>query len=768
MSFESSSGSFSNPGTGAQSGLGGFSPDVQSALGAGDGGLLGQAITPLNGAEAAAAGAHANISAEVASLSGKAIAAVGNAAIAAVPLGGEPISPLIQLIMKMPGGLGVACSFLEWITNFFTGGDLIKLFDPAFFQASIGSALHNLATGAQQFTISIGSTMSGNSTSLMSSIGQVGHHVGGSVDLSKLSVSAEHFTQNPANIGAQADLSKMQFEGAHSPSISHEGTVAGPSVSGNAQSNYLAGNQRLFSDRIGSGGGNFSSVTSATNVPATTGIPNNSGATFGHEGGAMAARVPDGAVSGPSVGNSNMQIAGQAQPTLESASSASSSISDRLGSNNLIASDVPAYRPSMSSYWAPNATQHVTGSGSMGSGSDFIEPLKAKQLSFSDMQKSSVSPSQSMLDHIAKQSKGAAGGASRVTDSVGHHASLPKAYSTSSGSSHVTSHSAHHATGPRPAAHHAPQARPAQQYAQQEVRQLQQQTPEQNQLAQGTDQTSPGQPTDQAVASPEANYTVQRGDNLWNIAQKNLGDGSKWTEIYKMNADTLGSNPDLIFSGTELKLPGVGQQIADAGKYVVQPGDNLWNIAQKQMGSGTSWGDLYKANADVIGGNPSLIQPGQELSMPGASETIAQANPAMNSAQAAVPQSMPSAQGLAQAQTPIAQSGFGMDATQMQMQQPIAQQPMMQQAPAMQQTQMMQQSAPMQGMQSAAPAVDTVSMSEGIPVSPSGVIQVQPAQEIPMGPGSAGAATLKPGSDSVVSSSLAPDMSWLHNNSNKP
>jgi LysM repeat protein len=131
----------------------------------------------------------------------------------------------------------------------------------------------------------------------------------------------------------------------------------------------------------------------------------------------------------------------------------------------------------------------------------------------------------------------------------------------------------------------------------------------------GTDSIAPA--TDATAGS----YTIKAGDNLWNIAREHLGSGLRWTEIYKMNTDVLGSNPSLIHTGTTIRLPGAGTEIAtagaEAGKYVVQPGDNLWDIASEHLGGGQHWGELYKANTDVIGSNPRLILPGQELSLSG-------------------------------------------------------------------------------------------------------------------------------------------------------
>lgn len=51
-----------------------------------------------------------------------------------------------------------------------------------------------------------------------------------------------------------------------------------------------------------------------------------------------------------------------------------------------------------------------------------------------------------------------------------------------------------------------------------------------------------------------AAYTVKSGDCLWNIAKKQLGDGSRWKEIYDLNKDKI-KNPDLIYPNQTLTLP---------------------------------------------------------------------------------------------------------------------------------------------------------------------------------------------------------------------
>ena len=49
-------------------------------------------------------------------------------------------------------------------------------------------------------------------------------------------------------------------------------------------------------------------------------------------------------------------------------------------------------------------------------------------------------------------------------------------------------------------------------------------------------------------------YVVSAGDNLSRIAEKTLGDRTRWLEIYKMNKDVIGRNPNLICPGLVLRI----------------------------------------------------------------------------------------------------------------------------------------------------------------------------------------------------------------------
>lgn len=61
-------------------------------------------------------------------------------------------------------------------------------------------------------------------------------------------------------------------------------------------------------------------------------------------------------------------------------------------------------------------------------------------------------------------------------------------------------------------------------------------------------------PRETSEAPQNSSYNVKKGDCLWNIAKKQLGDGSRWKEIYDLNKDKI-QNPNLIYPNQSLTLP---------------------------------------------------------------------------------------------------------------------------------------------------------------------------------------------------------------------
>ena len=69
-------------------------------------------------------------------------------------------------------------------------------------------------------------------------------------------------------------------------------------------------------------------------------------------------------------------------------------------------------------------------------------------------------------------------------------------------------------------------------------------------------------PVSQPAAGAGQTYTVEKGDSLSKIAKKHLGDANAWKKIYEANKATIGDNPDKIFPGQKLQIPGGGTQKA--------------------------------------------------------------------------------------------------------------------------------------------------------------------------------------------------------------
>jgi LysM repeat protein len=76
------------------------------------------------------------------------------------------------------------------------------------------------------------------------------------------------------------------------------------------------------------------------------------------------------------------------------------------------------------------------------------------------------------------------------------------------------------------------------------------------------------QPFPAAAAAGGGTHEVKAGDFLWKIAAEQLGDASRWPELYALNKDVIGDNPNLILPGQKLRLPGrpTGQPGAPAAQ----------------------------------------------------------------------------------------------------------------------------------------------------------------------------------------------------------
>jgi len=123
---------------------------------------------------------------------------------------------------------------------------------------------------------------------------------------------------------------------------------------------------------------------------------------------------------------------------------------------------------------------------------------------------------------------------------------------------------------------------------------------------------------------PFGSVRVERGDSLWKISERHLGDGRAWRRLAAANPHL--TNPNLIHPGDVLQLPAgyspeisnLKSQTAVAGNpstaaVRVVLGDTLWALARTQFGRGAAWTCIAQANQLP---DPDLILPGQTLTLP--------------------------------------------------------------------------------------------------------------------------------------------------------
>ncbi len=57
------------------------------------------------------------------------------------------------------------------------------------------------------------------------------------------------------------------------------------------------------------------------------------------------------------------------------------------------------------------------------------------------------------------------------------------------------------------------------------------------------------------LQTAKSSYVVIKGDSLWGITEKTVGDGKRWPELYQVNSEAVGDNPDLIHPDLTLRMP---------------------------------------------------------------------------------------------------------------------------------------------------------------------------------------------------------------------
>ncbi len=124
-------------------------------------------------------------------------------------------------------------------------------------------------------------------------------------------------------------------------------------------------------------------------------------------------------------------------------------------------------------------------------------------------------------------------------------------------------------------------------------------------------------------------YVVRAGDTLSAIALRFYGNARYAPTIWEANYRVIGANPNLLFPGQRLVLPGIAAArpavttplpargpIAQRSFYTIQPHDFLRWIAERAYGNERLWPEIYHVNRTVLGPDPDLIYPGVQLYIP--------------------------------------------------------------------------------------------------------------------------------------------------------
>lgn len=80
-----------------------------------------------------------------------------------------------------------------------------------------------------------------------------------------------------------------------------------------------------------------------------------------------------------------------------------------------------------------------------------------------------------------------------------------------------------------------------------------------------------------SVPALASDYTVEKGDCLWKIADRKLGSGPRWVEIYDANRDDI-RDPDLIYPGQIFSVP--DGQSSSALPESEPPADDAQEVAE--------------------------------------------------------------------------------------------------------------------------------------------------------------------------------------------
>ncbi|MBP1054086.1 LysM peptidoglycan-binding domain-containing protein [Rhodococcus qingshengii] len=140
------------------------------------------------------------------------------------------------------------------------------------------------------------------------------------------------------------------------------------------------------------------------------------------------------------------------------------------------------------------------------------------------------------------------------------------------------------------------------------------QTPQQN---------APSWTKTPAQTAAGTTIVTESGDTLWGLAERHLGDGTRYPEIQSLNQNAI-PNEAWIDAGLTLTLPAAPEKQLD-GAYTVKAGDTLWDLAETYLGDGSLYPQIHGATGPLA---TDVIQIGQQLFLTHTSISAEEASPA--------------------------------------------------------------------------------------------------------------------------------------------
>ena len=120
-------------------------------------------------------------------------------------------------------------------------------------------------------------------------------------------------------------------------------------------------------------------------------------------------------------------------------------------------------------------------------------------------------------------------------------------------------------------------------------------------------------------------YMTKRGDYLSLIAYKEYNNANEWRRIYQWNRENweekgIGpdrDNPNFIYPYRELDLKKPAENAIewayDSFNHVVENGETLWTISQKEYGDELAWVVLFWDNEELLNSQDGKLIPGMQL-----------------------------------------------------------------------------------------------------------------------------------------------------------